>query len=304
MPKGLSISAPQKKGKIGMPYAKVNDISIYYEVHGEGGSPLILIGGYGGDIAGWQPEFIEALAVEHQVILFDNRGVGHSDKPDIPYSMALFAADTIGVLDALGIEQAHVMGISMGGMIAQHIVLDYPERVRSLMLACTVSAGKAAPHAIPPEFWVMMELTKPPSGDRAQDIRNGWRLNFTERFMASNAAFMDRMLQAKLNYPPSPAHAMKRQFHAVVETHNTYERLSEIRCPVLIQFGSEDRLIPPINSRFIADRIPQARLIEYPGCAHGIIEESNGQVAADVLSFLREVEGISRRAEDQQPSPV
>jgi 3-oxoadipate enol-lactonase len=293
-----------RKEEIGMPYANANDISIYYEVHGESGSPLILIGGYAGDIAGWLPEFVEKLATEHRVILFDNRGTGYSDKPNIPYSMSMFAADTVAVLDALEIEQAHVLGVSMGGMIAQHVGLDHPERVHSLILACTAAAGVEGPQAVLPVPAIMAELIKPPSCDRAQDVRNGWSLNFTEHFIATHADLLERRLQAKLDYPAPPAYALQRQLQSIVATHNAYDRLPEIRCPVLIQMGTEDRLLPPINSRFIADRIPQAQMIEYPGCAHGIIEEATEQVAADILSFLREVEGISRRAEVPRPSPA
>jgi 3-oxoadipate enol-lactonase len=287
-----------------MPYANANDISIYYEVHGEGGAPLILIGGYAGDIAGWPPEFVEKLAARHRVILFDNRGTGHSGKPDSPYTMSMFAADTVAVLDALGIEQAHVLGVSMGGMIAQHVGLNYPERVRSLILACTAAAAVKGPNAVLPDPAIMAELAKPPSGDRAQDIRNGWPLNFTEHFITTHADFLERRLQAKLDYPAPPAYALQRQLQAIVVTHNTYDRLPEIGCPVLIQMGTEDQLLPPINSRIIASRIPQARLIEYRGCPHGFIEEATEQVAADILSFLQEVEGISRRAEVPRPSPV
>ncbi|MBX2996959.1 MAG: alpha/beta hydrolase [Caldilineaceae bacterium] len=287
-----------------MPYAKAGDVSIYYEVHGESGTPMILIGGYGGDIAGWSPEFVEKLATEHRVILFDNRGTGHSDKPDIPYSMKMFAADTVAVLDALEIEQAHVLGVSMGGMIAQHIGLNYPERVRSLILACTTAAAVEATHGVPPTPEIMEELTKPPVSDRAEHIRNGWRFNFTERFITTHADFLERRLQAKLNYPALPPHTQHRQFQAIVTTHDTYDRLPELQCPVLIQVGSEDRLLPPVNSRIIASRIPQARLIEYTDVGHGFIEEATEQVTADMLSFMREVEGIRSQVEDRQTSPV
>lgn len=287
-----------------MPYAKTDDVSIYYEVHGEGGAPLILIAGYGADIAGWSPEFVERLAASHRVILFDNRGAGYSDKPDTPYSMSIFAADTVAVLDALGIDQAHVLGVSMGGMTAQHVGLNYPQRVRSLILACTAAAAVEGPQAVMPDPAIMAELTKPPSGDRAQDIRDGWSLNFTEHFIVNHADFLERHLHARLNYPVMPVYAVQHQLHAIVTTHNAYDRLPEIRCPVLIQFGSVDRLVPPVNSRIIASRIPHAQLIEYPGCPHGFIEEATEQVAADMLSFIQEVEGISRRAEDRQASPA
>jgi pimeloyl-ACP methyl ester carboxylesterase len=282
-------------GGIPMPFAQSNDISIHYTVRGESGAPLIMISGYGGDITGWPSEFVDRLAAKHRVILFDNRGVGYSDKPDIPYSMAMFAADTISVLDALGIERAHVMGASMGGIIAQHVALTYPERLLSLMLSCTAAAaGVESPHVLMPDPVALAHLQKPPSGDRAQDLREGWPQSYTEQFIAANKSSLERDLQVALNYPESPFYARQRQLSAIFETHDMYERLPEIRCPVLVQVGTDDRLLPPENSRIIASQIPQARLIEYEECGHGFMREAVEQVVADMFSFMQEAEATQR----------
>ncbi|MCK4963645.1 MAG: alpha/beta fold hydrolase, partial [Dehalococcoidia bacterium] len=120
-----------------MPTTKVGDINMYYEVHGEG-EPLLLIMGLGSDLTSWIfqiPEFSK----KYQVIAFDNRGVGRTDAPDVPYSTAMMADDTTGLLDALGIEKAHVLGLSMGGFIAQELAVKYPQRVKSLVLAATAA---------------------------------------------------------------------------------------------------------------------------------------------------------------------
>ena len=121
-----------------MPKARVNGISINYSVEGRG-EPLFLIMGFSGSKMAW---FFQrgAFRKHFQVVTFDNRGVGQSDKPPGPYSMKMFADDTVGLMDHLGIDKAHVLGASMGGMIAQHIALSHPERVRKLVLSCTVAS--------------------------------------------------------------------------------------------------------------------------------------------------------------------
>src|SRR5438067_8255185 len=107
-----------------MPRSQVGDIAINYDVHGQG-TPLIIINGFGSSSAGLRPEFVEGLARSFRVITFDNRGTGQSDKPDAPYSLTQMADDAAGLLDAIGIDRAHVMGISMGGMIAQEVALRH-----------------------------------------------------------------------------------------------------------------------------------------------------------------------------------
>jgi 3-oxoadipate enol-lactonase len=129
-----------------MSTAKVGDINIYYEIHGKG-EPLVLIYGYAADSGLWFRQ-IPILSKKYRIIAFDNRGVGRSDKPDIPYTMAMMAGDIAGLLDTIGIDTAHIFGISMGGMIAQHFALNYPQRVISLILGCTTCGGV---HSIQPK---------------------------------------------------------------------------------------------------------------------------------------------------------
>ena len=123
-----------------MPFVQVNDLKIYYEEYGAG-TPLLLVMGLGATVLGWSLPQVKRLATKHRVILFDNRGAGQTDKPRGPYTMPQLAADAVGLLDALSIGRAHVFGVSMGGMIVQHIALDYPQRVRSLILGCTGAGG-------------------------------------------------------------------------------------------------------------------------------------------------------------------
>ena len=126
-----------------MPTAKAGDINLYYEVHGEG-QPLLLIMGYGSNSGHWFV-ILPHLVSRFKVIIFDNRGTGRSDKPDIPYTAEMMTGDIIGLLDAIGIGAAHVFGVSMGGMIAQELALRHPGRVKKLILGCTSCGG---PHSV------------------------------------------------------------------------------------------------------------------------------------------------------------
>lgn len=272
-----------------MPHTKNKPISLCYETHGEHGSPLLMIHGMGGSIATWRQEVIQALSAKHRVILFDNRGSGYSDSASTPYSMADLAADTVSLLDFLRIDRAHILGVSMGGMIAQHIAINEPARVRSLILACTSAFSPEHPMVMPaPE--VLAQLTRPPSADPAQDIRDGWTIGYTPGFIESGREVLERILQARLAYPAPSAESLQLQFDAIVRTHDSYDRLPQIACPTLVLVGSEDMLNPAENSRTLARLIPGAQMIEYPGIGHGFLEENGEQAATNILAFLEKVD--------------
>lgn len=276
-----------------MYHTTADQVAIYYEVHGQSGSPLLMLTGMGAAIGDWLPEQIETLSRRHQVILVDNRGVGRSDKPTTPYTMPQFAADTVGVLTDLQIEQAHILGGSLGGMIAQHVAVNYPARVTSLILCCTTAVSFGHPYFVPPSQEVLMELTKPPSGNRVQDMEDGWKLCFTPDFIERNPELFNRLRANALAYPDSPPYAKQLQFEAVVHSHNLYDQVSQLPCPTLVQVGTEDALLPAENSRRLARLIPGSRLIEYPDCGHRLIEEGGEPVINDILAFLAEVDGIA-----------
>jgi len=276
-----------------MPNVKLNEISIYFEVHGNNGSPLLMINGLGASKADWSPELIRLLSTQHIVVIFDNRGVGQSDKPTTPFTMADFASDAVGILDYLRIDRAHVFGVSMGGMIAQHLALNYPARVQSLILASTSSVWEH-PKFVAPTQEVLMQFVKPPSGDPAQDMRDGWWISYPAAFIESHRDWLEHGLQKSLAsvYPETPNYARELQMGAVLSSHNTYDKLSQIICPTLVQTGTEDVLIPPENSRMLAERIPNARLIEYPGYGHDMLGPCEEKATQDILHFVAENEVI------------
>lgn len=272
-----------------MPFTSTHEISIYYEVHGDHGLPLIMIHGYNASIVDWYAPHIEQLSSQHRVIIFDNRGVGQTDKPREAYSMEQFAADTVGVLDALGIEKAHVLGESMGGMIAQHVALDFPDRVLGLVLGGTSAAGPGNPKMITPSKEVMQILTRPSTGDVLEDHRASWPILFTPAYIETHRDLLEKRLRAKLAYSNNPGHALKAQMGAIGQ-HDTFDHLRDIACPTLVQTGLEDVLVPPQNSWILADRIPNAQLIEYPNAAHVYLDEVGSPAIDDILAFLSKVD--------------
>ncbi len=266
-----------------MPEIVRDGIRIHYDVHGGDGDPLLCIMGLGGASNWWFPQ-VEGLRATHRVITFDNRGVGRSDKPAGPYSMAAMAADALAVLDAAGCESAHVMGISMGGMIAQHVALTEPDRVRKLVLACTTPGGAKTEQPAPEVLSALLSS----GGVRPQDPREmleqlGWIL-FPREWLADRAADVVAMLEANPT-EPAPQHAFLAQVMAIAG-HDTASRLGEIGHDTLVLTGDLDVLVPPGNSRFLAEGIPRAKLHVIPGTGHGFNLQAAEAYNQAVREFL------------------
>jgi 3-oxoadipate enol-lactonase len=263
-----------------VPKVKVNDIQLYYEVHGQG-EPLVLIMGLGASTRGWNMQ-IPTFSRELQVVAFDNRGSGLSDKPATPYTIRLFADDTAGLMDALGIASAHVYGQSMGGLIAQELALSYPQRVRTLVLGSTSCGGQQAVPALPEHITLMAALNVLSPEEAAE---KGLPLMYSEEFIARERQELIARALAEAELRP-PLDAFARQVQAAVR-HETYDRLPQIRCPTLIISGSDDKIVPAENSRILAERIPDAELVVLPKASHGYLVECAEESNAIVLDFLR-----------------
>jgi pimeloyl-ACP methyl ester carboxylesterase len=264
-----------------MPIAEVGDINIYYEIHGKG-EPLVLIYGYAGDSGLWFRQ-IPILSKKYRVIAFDNRGAGRSDKPDIPYTMAMMAGDIAGLLDTIGIDTAHIFGISMGGMIAQHFALNYPQRVISLILGCTFCGGL---HSIQPKpesmaaLFDFERLKKSPE----EFVRQLIPFLLSQECIEKNPDIVEKMVAKYLEYP-TPVHGARNQAAAVMG-HDTYELLPEIKSPTLVIAGDNDRAIPVENSRILSSRIPEAELVIIKGAGHLFFTEDAEEANKVVISFL------------------
>ena len=271
-----------------MPLVKSDDIEIYYETQGAG-TPLLLINGWGGNLDSWSKEMVDLLAEKHLVITMDNRGTGRSGKPDYPYTMDMMAVDSAAVLDALRVEKSHVMGFSMGGIVTQSFGLKYPDRTLSLVLCGTQAGGL---HRISSDPKVQMDLALianplPEMTERDRTIKL--------LYLLYSAEYVDENLEALIEDEtysdyPTPDYALIRQSQAIAG-FNSYDRLPEMRYPVLVMTGTEDVLVPPENSDMLAERIPDAELVKIPGCGHGFLKQKTLEAVVHILGFLGKVDG-------------
>lgn len=265
-----------------MPVAQVGDVNIYYEIHGKG-EPLVLIYGYAGHSGLWFRQ-IPVLSKKYQVIAFDNRGVGRSDKPDTPYTMAMMAGDVAGLLDVIGVDAAHIFGISLGGMIAQHFALSYPQRVISLILGCTNCGGVHSIQPEPESLAALFDFEHFKKMTPEEVVRQAMPFCYSQKFIEENPDIIDRRVAEQLEYP-TPRHGAARQAEAVMG-HDTHELLPRIKSPTLVIAGDNDRLVPVENSRILASRIPKAELVIIKGAGHEFFIEDAEEVNKIVLGFL------------------
>lgn len=215
------------------------------------------------------------------MIAFDNRGVGQTDAPDIPYTTALMADDTVGLMDALGIERAHVCGVSMGGMIAQELALRHPARVRTLQLHATLARPDAYMRAIV-DAWRKVRVAL----GREQALRVLALWLFAPSSYEERPEFVELVLQNAIANPyPQSLTGFLRQGDAVL-THDTLDRLDRIRCPTLVSVADQDVLVPPRFSQALAQRVPGAELKIIADAAHAYLWEKPEAFNAMCLEFL------------------
>lgn len=268
-----------------MPEAKVNGISLYYGVCGQG-EPLVMIMGFAGSHAGWIFQR-RAFRKHFRVITFDNRGVGRTDKPGGPYSIRMMAEDTVGLMDHLGIEKAHILGVSMGGYIAQELAINHPERIKKLVLGCTYARqDETSGHTS--EYYKGLDLVDncPPDELRRTPVGKVLCAEFPLAFNSrlgniALAPFLD--IYARLMATSGVA----AQFQAIVE-HDTLARLKMIQAPTLVITGTRDRIIKPGSSEVLASMIPNARLVKIEDGSHSIFMGKRKRFNKEVLDFLRE----------------
>ena len=246
-----------------MPTLAVNGAHIFYQETGPArAEPLVLIMGWGGDHTAWAFQ-VPAFSAAFRVIALDNRGAGQSDAPDVPYTIAGMADDTLGLLDQLGIDRAHVCGASMGGMIAQEIALRRGARVLTLQLHCTLARADAYG-----SFLVENLLRVKARGDREEYARTILPWVVSRKTMADNPDFVRLFIERAAQYPHATGLVgLTRQAEAI-GSHDTLERLATIHVPTLITVGAEDILVPPPFSRELHARVPGSELRVMPDAGH------------------------------------
>jgi proline-specific peptidase len=272
-------------------FAQIGDVKLCYEILGkEDGYPILLIHGFGVKKEVWMAQ-VDDLAKTYKVIRFDNRGAGKSDRPSGRH-IEIFADDTNNLMEYLQIEKAHVMGWSLGGMIAQNFVLKYPERVNKLVLICTVTGY---PTEEGPEIYKKMRL---------QELELGPEKAFWETARANFHAKYRREMEKDpkkkyfgiwsaeeyiemLGKDPSTQQDIINQAEAL-KTHNTMERLHQIKNSTLLIAASHDRLTPQINMEEIHKRLPNSSLVVIEKAGHFAPMTRTPEVNKAIMDFLKE----------------
>jgi pimeloyl-ACP methyl ester carboxylesterase len=261
-----------------MPVARVNDIELNYLLEGDGEETIVLVNGLADDHQTWVLQVDDFLAEGYRVLRFDNRGIGASSKPAGPYSSRMLADDAKALVDSLGITDFHLMGVSMGGMIAQEYTLAYPADLRSATFACTY----AAPGPFCSRMFSMWADMAPVLGVPFV-MRDVTLWAFTLPFFEQRTAELEEF-ETAMRYMDQPAHAYLAQL-AVIQDHDTTSRLGEITTPSLVLAGEEDILIPVALSRRIHEGIPGSEWATTKG-GHGCIWEHPAEFNRTYLDFV------------------
>jgi pimeloyl-ACP methyl ester carboxylesterase len=263
-----------------MPYLLVNDINMYYEMHGQG-HPLVLVAGFSSHRYYWQP-FLPELSKHFQVIILENRGAGESDAPPGPYSIEMLAQDTASLLEALKIENAYILGQSMGGSIVQQICLDFPHLVKKAIISCTAAKFSKA-------FLLNIDLQlalDDGGADKRLMLKSRLPWICSSKFLSKEEnieGFLELILADP--YPQSRQGCLGQL--AALYSFNSIDRLHEIQKPLLVLAGDEDLITPLPYAQTLAEKIPNAKLFVFKGEGHAAIRENVQETLELMFSFFK-----------------
>jgi pimeloyl-ACP methyl ester carboxylesterase len=255
-------------------------VRLAYETRGSG-EALLLIHGLGYDRYGWGP-LPDLLAEDFKVVLVDNRGVGESDAPEGPYSVAQLAEDAIAVLDAAGIERTHLLGTSLGGYVALELALSHPERLNKLVLVSTAPGGT---HSHPMPQRGLEAFGRFPTLEREAGLRLMVENSLGDRAVRERPELVDEVYDYRLTNAPAVA-AWQAQAYAGA-TFDAFDRIAGIDLPTLILQGTGDNVVDPRNADLLAERIPGARVEVFPDRGHLLVWEEGTAIADTVKEFLQ-----------------
>lgn len=267
-----------------MPTIESNGINLYYEIHGSG-KPLVLISGVGYGAWFWH-KILPGLAEHYQVVIFDNRGAGKSDKPPGPYTIPMMAADTAGLLDALELTAVYLLGHSLGGFIAQELVVTHPDLVSKLILASTNHGGMK----VIPITQEAMEVLTNREGDPLELVRRGIAIACTPGFVERQLEIVQDLINYRFTNPVPvlqyQAQVAAGAGMAALSDEQVQQRMESIQVPTLVLFGEYDRVVPPGNAALLTSKIPNAEAKIIPATGHIFpIEDPTATVNA-VHAFL------------------
>lgn len=259
--------------------AENEGVQLAYEVLGEG-EPLLMIHGLGYDRFGWGP-LRDLLARDFKVVVFDNRGVGDSDVPEGPYAVSQMVEDASAVLDAAGIERAHVFGVSLGGYIAQEFALAHPGRLQKLVLASTAPGG---PRSVPMPAAGLAAFGRFPAMEREAGLRLMVENSLGSYGVREQPELVEEIYAYRLERGPTLA-GWQAQAYAGA-TFDAYDRSPGIKAPTLVLQGGGDNVVDPRNAELLVELIPNARLELIPDRGHLLIWQEADRLAAIVKEFL------------------
>ena len=261
-----------------------------------GGGPLLLIPGLGAGRSAFNP-ILPDLAATHQVITFDPRGVGESEGGGNT-TLTAMALDIVAVLDAAGVASAAVFGASMGGLVAQHLVVDHPARVSNLMLAATSPGGD---HGVEPKPEDQASLL----GKGARTPEDAYRIActvlYSPQFQRAHPEFIEAQIRERALHPVRPR-IFSAQFNAMWQPDDSFERLASVGVPALVLHGTDDVVIPFENARILARQIPGATLRPFEGCGHLFFHERPAETARVVTEHLRRAGNGSGQSSSEEDS--
>ncbi|MEQ9617688.1 MAG: alpha/beta fold hydrolase [Deltaproteobacteria bacterium] len=260
-----------------MPRVSVNGVNIYYETHGRG-YPVVLIGGLGSQIESWATQ-VPIYSEHFKVVVFDNRGAGRSDKPEPGYTTRDMADDAASLMSELGIDTAHIVGKSMGGMIGQWLAINHPARVNKLVMGCS----SASRDEVGDEILRMGREIATKIGTKAVWLMALY-LGYSREYIENNIGNIKKTM-ASLPESPEALQGYLGQSYAC-ESHNTTDSLHKISSPALVMLGGADLIASPRRSRLLSEQIPDSKLKVFEGAGHGFWRERQEEVDRLVLEFL------------------
>lgn len=265
-----------ERGRESLSIVMVNGIRLYYETYGEG-YPIIAISGKDSNMDWWHPAIKAALSANNRLVMLDNRGAGRSEVPTDSYGISDMAKDVVELMDALGIGQAHILGQSMGGMIAQEIAIEYPQRVAKLILVSTTCGVTR----VRPSFKMLRWMFRKPAAFSSQDTLN---MLYSKSYIRENADKMAELVERMSSFPPSEgtmaAHkAASRKFDSLA-------RLSRIVSPTLIIHGRQDWVFRPPHAELLNRHIADSKLLMYANAGHGVLSQEHHKVMEEIRRFI------------------
>jgi pimeloyl-ACP methyl ester carboxylesterase len=258
---------------------QVGDIDVAYKMFGKG-DPIILISGYSAPLEFWDSTLLQKLASNHTVIIFDNRGIGNTTSGTKQFSIPQFVEDTSGLLNALGVKKADVMGWSMGGFIAQELALTHPDKVGKLIIYASICGGEESTPPTPD----VVKIFSNQSGTSLDRIKRFLPLLFPPDWHAQNPNYLQNLpsiTETILN------ETLNRQTQAIFSWTGTCNRLNSMTLPTLVIVGTDDTLTVPVNSLLITEKIPGAWLVQFKGGGHGLMFQYPDEFSNIVLTFLK-----------------